>query len=145
MAPSTNDAMYKKDERVLCFHMELLYEAKVIDVRRNDPNDKSAGYGYKVHYKGWKNTYVLVLSCKRSKYFKTVLLVFAISDTTPRSLLTSYTLGGTTGYLKSVFASSPMRIGSLHKISRKKWMLHARHQQRKQRPCPPRNDHMAQT
>ena len=47
---------YEKDEKVLCFHHEMLYEAKVIDVRQEDKNDKKAGYGYLIHYKGWKNT-----------------------------------------------------------------------------------------
>jgi len=43
---------------VLCFHLELLYEAKVLDSKPKDPNDKGDGYVYKIHYKGWKNTYV---------------------------------------------------------------------------------------
>ena len=59
MAPSTSSQpMYQKDERVLCFHHELLYEAKVLDHKMKDPNDKKDGYSYRVHYKGWKNTYV---------------------------------------------------------------------------------------
>lgn len=60
MAPSkANAPEYSKDEKVLCFHLELLYEAKVLDVKPKDPNDKGDGYVYKIHYKGWKNTYVL--------------------------------------------------------------------------------------
>lgn len=54
MAPGGSGPLYAKDERVLCFHLELLYEAKVLDSKAKD--DK--GYLYKVHYKGWKNTYV---------------------------------------------------------------------------------------
>jgi hypothetical protein len=62
MAPSkANNAEYAKDEKVLCFHLELLYEAKVLDVKPKDPNDKGDGYVYKIHYKGWKNTYVFYL------------------------------------------------------------------------------------
>ncbi|KAM0706495.1 hypothetical protein Q7P35_005822 [Cladosporium inversicolor] len=58
MAPSkANNAEYSKDEKVLCFHLELLYEAKVLDVKPKDPNDKGDGYVYKIHYKGWKNTW----------------------------------------------------------------------------------------
>ncbi|GAB1736135.1 hypothetical protein NU219Hw_g6185t1 [Hortaea werneckii] len=58
MAPSTSSQpMYQKDERVLCFHHELLYEAKVLDHKMKDPNDKKDGYSYRVHYKGWKNTW----------------------------------------------------------------------------------------
>lgn len=55
MAPS-NQALYVKDEKVLCFHMELLYEAKVLDVAPIDPSAKKQDFMYKVHYKGWKNT-----------------------------------------------------------------------------------------
>ena len=59
MAPaSTSEASYRKDEKVFCFHHELLYEAKVTDVKPLDEDDKKSGYQYKVHYKGWKNTYV---------------------------------------------------------------------------------------
>jgi mortality factor 4-like protein 1 len=53
MAPSQQ---YDKDEKVLCFHHEMLYEAKVLDVRQEDKNDKKSGFQYLVHYKGWKNT-----------------------------------------------------------------------------------------
>jgi len=53
--------MYQKDEKVLCFHHELLYEAKVLDHKVKDPNDKKDGFMYRVHYKGWKNTYVVYL------------------------------------------------------------------------------------
>ncbi|KAI9837636.1 MAG: Esa1p-associated factor [Thelocarpon superellum] len=56
MAPS-NQSAYVKDERVLCFHHELLYEAKVTDARATDANDKKSAMQYKVHYKGWKNTW----------------------------------------------------------------------------------------
>lgn len=49
--------MFAKDEKALCFHHELLYEAKVLDVKLVDPNDKKSAYQYKVHYKGWKATW----------------------------------------------------------------------------------------
>ncbi|QPC79376.1 hypothetical protein HYE68_010128 [Fusarium pseudograminearum] len=46
---------FSKDEKVLCFHMDMLYEAKIMDVQQGEkPSD---GYKYKVHYKGWKNTW----------------------------------------------------------------------------------------
>ena len=57
MAPSSHP-QYTKDEKVLCFHHELLYEAKVLDFKYSDPNDKKSPIHYRVHYKGWKNTYV---------------------------------------------------------------------------------------
>ncbi|ODA82079.1 hypothetical protein RJ55_00584 [Drechmeria coniospora] len=57
MAPSRQQPapQFSKDEKVLCFHMDMLYEAKIMDVQ---PAEKPAeGYRYKVHYKGWKNTW----------------------------------------------------------------------------------------
>lgn len=45
---------FQKDERVLCFHHEMLYEAKILDIKHNDDGD---GFQYKIHYKGWKNTW----------------------------------------------------------------------------------------
>ena len=64
MPPAAADSkpMYLKDEKALCFHGELLYEAKVLDVKRQDPKDKYSPFEYRVHYKGWKNTYVLTVS-----------------------------------------------------------------------------------
>lgn len=44
---------YAVDERVLCWHQDLVYEAKVLEVRRDAETPE-----YYVHYKGWKNTYV---------------------------------------------------------------------------------------
>ncbi|KAK5116100.1 hypothetical protein LTR85_009382 [Meristemomyces frigidus] len=58
MAPSSAaQPAYGKDEKVLCFHHELLYEAKVTDSKVKDPNDKNGGFMYQVHYKGWKKTW----------------------------------------------------------------------------------------
>lgn len=54
MAPSKLAAPpYSKDEKILCFHHEMLYEAKIIEI---DQTDEGA-YRYKVHYKGWKSTW----------------------------------------------------------------------------------------
>ncbi|ROV97108.1 hypothetical protein VMCG_07502 [Cytospora schulzeri] len=54
MAPSKPAAPpYSKDEKVLCFHHEMLYEAKIIEIEQTD----EGGYRYKVHYKGWKSTW----------------------------------------------------------------------------------------
>ncbi|KAF4584394.1 histone acetylase complex subunit MRG15-2 [Ophiocordyceps camponoti-floridani] len=57
MAPSRHQQAppFSKDEKVLCFHMDMLYEAKIMDVQPgNKPGD---GHRFKVHYKGWKNTW----------------------------------------------------------------------------------------
>ncbi|KAF2768682.1 MRG-domain-containing protein [Teratosphaeria nubilosa] len=56
MAPASGP-VYAKDEKVLCFHGELLYEAKVLDSKLKDSSDKNGGHVYRVHYKGWKNTW----------------------------------------------------------------------------------------
>lgn len=58
MAPAAAAAepTYRKDEKVFCFHHELLYEAKVTDVKPNEDDDAKSGFQYKIHYKGWKNT-----------------------------------------------------------------------------------------
>jgi mortality factor 4-like protein 1 len=57
MAPaSTPEPTYRKDEKVFCFHHELLYESKVLDVKPMEGDDKKSGFQYRVHYKGWKNT-----------------------------------------------------------------------------------------
>jgi mortality factor 4-like protein 1 len=54
MAPSkAATPPYSKDERVLCFHHEMLYEAKILDLRQAEDNQS---WQYKIHYKGWKNT-----------------------------------------------------------------------------------------
>lgn len=58
MAPA-GQLSYHKDEKVLCFHHEILYEAKILDIRHTDPEDKKSPLEYAVHYKGWKSTYVL--------------------------------------------------------------------------------------
>lgn len=58
MAPArqaTANPPFGKDEKVLCFHMDMLYEAKVMDVQALEKPGE--GWRYKVHYKGWKNTW----------------------------------------------------------------------------------------
>jgi hypothetical protein len=66
MAPAAvPEPAFRKDEKVYCFHHELLYEAKVLEGRPVEGDEKKNGFEYRVHYKGWKNTYVslpLVLS-----------------------------------------------------------------------------------
>ncbi|KAB8346235.1 hypothetical protein FH972_023280 [Carpinus fangiana] len=57
MAPARSAPGYSKDEKVLCFHGPLLYDAKITELRRVDPKDARQGWEYKVHYKGWKNTW----------------------------------------------------------------------------------------
>lgn len=47
------------NERVLCYHGPLIYEAKVLKVDNWDENTTQSGIvgpHYYVHYKGWKQT-----------------------------------------------------------------------------------------
>ncbi|KAI0203130.1 MRG-domain-containing protein [Astrocystis sublimbata] len=55
MAPAKQEKAppYAKDEKVLCFHGDLMYEAKIIDVRV-EPGKKADDAQYRIHYKGWK-------------------------------------------------------------------------------------------
>ncbi|KXX79985.1 Chromatin modification-related protein eaf3 [Madurella mycetomatis] len=52
--PKQPQPPFQKDERVLCFHMEMLYEAKILDVM---PGENGEGWQYKIHYKGWKSSW----------------------------------------------------------------------------------------
>jgi mortality factor 4-like protein 1 len=56
MAPQKQQPQppFQKDERVLCFHMEMLYEAKILDIM---PAENGDGWQYKIHYKGWKSSW----------------------------------------------------------------------------------------
>ncbi|KAI1076419.1 MRG-domain-containing protein [Whalleya microplaca] len=55
MAPSKQNQAppFAKDEKVLCFHGDLMYEAKVIEVTVK-PGQKVEDAQYRIHYKGWK-------------------------------------------------------------------------------------------
>ncbi|KAG9248183.1 MRG-domain-containing protein [Calycina marina] len=44
---------FASQERVLCFHHEMLYEAKVLDSRQTAERT----WEFRIHYKGWKNTW----------------------------------------------------------------------------------------
>jgi len=54
MAPSKQPvAPFAVEEKVFCFHMEMLYEARILGVEQSE----DGGWQYKIHYKGWKNTW----------------------------------------------------------------------------------------
>jgi len=49
---------FSENEKVLCYHGPLLYEAKVLKVKEistEDTRDSGKGKQYWVHYKGWKS------------------------------------------------------------------------------------------
>ncbi|KAH8159543.1 hypothetical protein CIB48_g8702 [Xylaria polymorpha] len=58
MAPAKQEKAppYGKEEKVLCFHGDLMYEAKIIDVRV-EPGKKADDAQYRIHYKGWKSSW----------------------------------------------------------------------------------------
>lgn len=60
MQAMSHDMKFQKEERVLCYHGPMLYEAKVLkaEVWTEDDNPDEAGAHYFVHYRGWKTTCV---------------------------------------------------------------------------------------
>jgi mortality factor 4-like protein 1 len=50
---------FSEDEKVLCFHGPLIYEAKILkgELWENKQIEKDNGPHYYVHYKGWKQTW----------------------------------------------------------------------------------------
>ncbi len=60
MPPKHATAPFEANERVFCFHMDMLYEARILDVQQvTAPAGASDGqrWRYRIHYKGWKNTW----------------------------------------------------------------------------------------
>jgi len=56
---SSSEETYITNERVLCYHGPLIYEAKVMKVKVFDLTTTVTGrlgVHYLVHYKGWKQT-----------------------------------------------------------------------------------------
>jgi mortality factor 4-like protein 1 len=52
-------ATYAVNERVLCYHGPLIYEAKILKMETWDETTTKAdsiGPHFLVHYKGWKQT-----------------------------------------------------------------------------------------
>ncbi|KAF9473209.1 MRG-domain-containing protein [Pholiota conissans] len=52
--------IFNAQERVLCYHGPLIYEAKVLKTKNHDENTSPTGVAgprYLVHYKGWKQTW----------------------------------------------------------------------------------------
>ncbi|KAI9884507.1 MAG: hypothetical protein M1823_003722 [Watsoniomyces obsoletus] len=54
---SINKPKFDKNDYVFVSHYELLYEAKVLERRREDEDDQNSEWTYQVHYKGWKKTW----------------------------------------------------------------------------------------
>jgi mortality factor 4-like protein 1 len=57
--PGAQTVTFTPNERVLCYHGPLIYEAKVLKVTTVDEVTTTTGIigpHYFVHYKGWKQT-----------------------------------------------------------------------------------------
>ncbi|KAI7905273.1 chromo domain-like protein [Cokeromyces recurvatus] len=53
-----NDKLsYELNEKVLCYHGPLIYEAKILDRNWMDKDPELTGPYYFVHYKGWKRSW----------------------------------------------------------------------------------------
>jgi mortality factor 4-like protein 1 len=59
LTASTPPASFSINERVLCYHGPLVYEAKILKLEHwDESNTKNGELGphFFVHYKGWKQT-----------------------------------------------------------------------------------------
>ena len=66
---NANVEQYAINEKALCYHGPLIYEAKILKVDNTQgphPVTGQEGAHYFVHYKGWKQTCVSVLPVRPS-------------------------------------------------------------------------------
>lgn len=110
---------YSKDEVVLCYHGDIMYEAKILDVRKTQ--DKK-DFEYRVHYKGWKNTYVTCPSSPGGlciNFCTTGLFGFRIRHCQFCEFLEADqpATGGMTGSLLTDSAKTRMIIANLQALS----------------------------
>jgi hypothetical protein len=132
--PTAPSPIFNAQERVLCYHGPLIYEAKVLKTKSSD--DTSAANGgpgprYLVHYKGWKQTYVLSLSCVLFSPFPLLFcsLMPCLLRCRGRHPLFFYStrmltppffcVGGTNGSPRAACSSSPSRTSRSRRPSSK--------------------------
>jgi mortality factor 4-like protein 1 len=68
---TTPDTMFPVNGRVLCYHGQHIYEAKVLQNQwfyEKAPLTSITGAHYFVHYKGWKQTLASPLSSRRAPF-----------------------------------------------------------------------------
>ncbi|ORE21697.1 MRG-domain-containing protein [Rhizopus microsporus] len=53
----TKELLFEVNEKVLCYHGPLIYEAKIMDRQWMNEDPELQGPYYFVHYKGWKRTW----------------------------------------------------------------------------------------
>lgn len=49
--------IFEENEKVLCYHGPLIYEAKILDRKWMDEDPEMTGPHYYIHYKGWKRSW----------------------------------------------------------------------------------------
>ena len=57
---SASTTTFAQNERVLCYHGPMIYEAKILKIDGWDETTGTVGPHFFVHYKGWKQTQVPV-------------------------------------------------------------------------------------
>ena len=57
---SASTTTFVQNERVLCYHGPMIYEAKILKIDGWDETTGTVGPHFFVHYKGWKQTQVSV-------------------------------------------------------------------------------------
>ena len=55
---SASTTTFTQNERVLCYHGPMIYEAKILKIDNWDQTTGTVGPHFFVHYKGWKQTRV---------------------------------------------------------------------------------------
>ena len=92
---TTGTLPFTVNERVLCYHGPLVYEAKILKTEMwDETNTKLAGVGphFFVHYKGWKQTCVCryeYVSPRSSYTFVSICPCYYISFVTSRPQFSS--------------------------------------------------------
>ncbi|KAI7884738.1 MRG-domain-containing protein [Mucor mucedo] len=57
MSEEVKKLIFEENEKVLCYHGPLIYEAKILESKWMDEDPELTGPHYYVHYKGWKRSW----------------------------------------------------------------------------------------
>ena len=145
---STPPASFGISERVLCYHGPLIYEAKILRSEHWDETTTKTGEvgpHFFVHYKGWKQTYVVHLTLvpvTRPLLHVVMLTVWLMDLGCLRSVLCTNAdrvdAAGTSGYTHDGSSNSRRRMSNCKRRCNKRTPLPSprRHRQ------PPGQDRM---
>ncbi|KAH9840755.1 MRG-domain-containing protein [Rhodofomes roseus] len=107
--------VFAPNERVLCYHGPLVYEAKVLKMEHWDElNTKlgSVGPHYFVHYKGWKQTWdEWVQPSRLLKFNETNIALQKALQAQASAAASSSSASAAKGANKSASAKDPARLG----------------------------------